>query len=109
MEIYKKKFILAYLMWLFTVITLIGGVMNFLVYKNNDCKMPVLNINTDHSEHHMTFFNNSEVQYPYLTDRHPLFNYYFSLGDIIMSISILFVIILGVWLIFVKNEGEEHD
>lgn len=67
---------------------IIGATMNFYAVLSNDCKMPVKLDYSFSDNFHKSFNDFSEVKYPILSDIFSLGIFYFSIGDLIMFISI---------------------
>lgn len=75
-----------------TMILLFGAMMNMMVIGFNDGRMPV-RLNYDMSgDNHFGYSDPSEVVLSQLSDKFIIFNVVFSLGDIIMFISLCIVV-----------------
>lgn len=72
---------------LFILIMLIGLGMNWKVIKNNNYKMPVLYENNFESKTHITYTDESEINYPFLSDRIRFIGGTWSLGDFVLAIG----------------------
>ena len=72
-------------------VLLIGVSCNLIAIKNN-YKMPVYNWKYDLSEvkFHFAYTNFSQVEYPYLTDIIPIADGIFSIGDLLIFLSLSF-------------------
>ncbi len=83
---WKRQYYFVYWIWIFNVIVILGLVMNFVAVTENSCKMP---------------FNTVTVNYYWLTDLFYLKGYFYSIGDIFMTIGLLgiFVLLLVPYLI----------
>lgn len=74
---------------LFMVIFIIGGACNFLVVTSNSGKMPVLSEYDLLTSRHFTFTEENEVNYWFLSDVFRINIVYFSLGDILVFLSLI--------------------
>ena len=69
-------------------ICIVGTTCNFKVMEENEGKMPVKNFYTENKDY-ITFYDDNEVNHPYLSDRIHMFRSIWSIGDIFMVIGII--------------------
>lgn len=69
-----------------------GAFFNILVIGFNNGKMPA-QVNFSVPYNYIAYHNDSEVNLPYLTDRIPLFNAWWSLGDLFMIWGFFIILI----------------
>lgn len=84
----------------FTICFLIGLSSNYIVIKENGCRMPVLESKLGmhlSTQRHFTFTDTSKINYPKLTDNIKINNSIYSVGDLIMWTSL---ILIGISFIF---------
>ena len=89
----------------FLIAVLFGVSFNFAVMINNQGKMPVLQEGNYSDSHHFSYLNNSEINYPYLSDIIPLFNYFWSIGDLIVLIGVTGFVLFSI--IYIKVNLKE--
>jgi hypothetical protein len=68
---------------------IIGITCNFVAVTQNKGRMPVYTCYYVDDDKYFAYENNSEVNYPILTDRFYIHNKIFSIGDLIMISSML--------------------
>lgn len=101
----------------FLFMVMIGTVMQYLVVTNNGGKMPVkvdeYYIPSFESDEHFSFENDSEVEYPYLTDRIKINHlykskkYHISPGDfLVIGFGIALCISIIIYLIMLWRSRE---
>jgi hypothetical protein len=87
------------------IFILLGGMMNLYAISLNGGKMPVLFEQKYETTHHFTYQDLWDVNYPFLTDIINLRNYLvFSVGDIIVLISLIIYIYFTIKLLSLKSE-----
>lgn len=93
----KCKFFNKYLLMMSVgiIIIICGSSLNFIAIKSNDCRMPMYQQVID-TEEYFGFWDKSEVNNFYLTDRFIVDERTFSLGDIF----IIFGVFLLLWDLF---------
>ena len=96
----------------------IGGFFNLIVVNSNDCLMPVYeptsNTSITGSETHFYFNKSTNVSFFYLSDIFKIGRLYFSLGDIILTLSFFFtagmdLILLGYYLSYRREKKDEKN
>ena len=117
-ERYEREKIMAncwFIMALAFLFVLLGSVMNFTAIESNDCKMPIYRevINSYSSDKYVGFWDKSDVDYFFLTDRFKVGEKLYSLGDLVIYIGIG-CMLLSVYLNFKlhgrirKYENKKH-
>ena len=101
-----EKFLLAIV--IFMTIFIIGGTLNLVVKKSNDCMMPVhSNYLYEEDNNHFSFQDFEEVNYPYLSDiiifKVKTKRYFLSIGDIMMLFGLAGIIINSFLYLRIKN------
>lgn len=77
---------------------LTGAFMNITVITTNDGKMPFHQDINYSSQSHFSYQNFDEIRYPYISDILRIGDNFFSVGDLIMSLSfILLLVNIGVY------------
>ena len=106
-QYWKRKYLLTYIIWIFTVITMVGLTMNFVVIANNSGKMPVKidDLPIKYIDTHFSYENNDEINYYFLADNHQIMKWRLSLGDIFMFFSLLIVVILHITVMVYDNKS----
>lgn len=75
------------------LLCLVGGFMNLTVMATNGGKMPFYDKIEFSSQSHFSFTNFSEIRYSYLADIIPIGNRILSIGDVVMSLSLILTLI----------------
>lgn len=91
---YKRLAILYQIEMIILVILIIGINFNAIVTNSNQGKMPVKNGNS--TKTHISYQNNNEVKYWYLSDIIKLPYLAMSIGDVLLYISMIGIIICGI-------------
>ena len=68
---------------------------NSIAIIENGGKIPVLSAYGFETEEHFSYQEKSEVNFPILTDKYPLFNYIYSIRDLIIFVSFGFLLIIS--------------
>lgn len=96
---YEKFKSIVFIPLVLLILSFVGALMNMSAIWKNKCRMPVYSIIYPYGEDltHFNFNNFSNVRLPYLTDIFPFFHYKYSLGDLVIFLSlfglILFLIV----------------
>lgn len=75
-----------------SILIIVGGMFNLFAIVVNDGKMPVLIDYYFEGEMHRGFTSCDEITYCYIADVLNIGNIYFSLGDIFITIGVMFVL-----------------
>lgn len=87
------RYKLLLIIFVMVSVSLLGGLLNMIVVNENGGRMPVYNHNSFYRTNtHFTFNDPDKVEYFALTDKYRIKGfYYFSLGDILMTVPLLMV------------------
>ena len=77
---------------LLVAIICVGGTLNSMAVKNNECKMPVLGVSPYITDTHVGVRDEYGINYPLLVDRFKFGVQVYSIGDflVLISFSLLF-------------------
>ena len=96
-KITKKLTIILFLEFSLIFLNLFGGYLNILVQNNNNGRMPVydksinsavgITLSYYEDDQHFSYSNPKSIKYPILSDIIPMFGNIYSIGDLIMYLS----------------------
>ena len=103
----KKKIYFLMFFLICILVVLSGSLMNIRVINSNDGKMPVKCTYCIEDREHFNYNNDSEIKYPYLSDRIKINNMVYSIGNLVMYFGFGLLIISCLFLIYMSYKEEK--
>ena len=99
-----------FIMFIGVLFIIYGAASNFAAVRTNDCRMPVYQQPVDiaDSDKYFSFWDKSEVNYFYLTDRFVVGEGVHSLGDFSLFIG-SFILLFNLFNLLIKKWTKKHE
>jgi hypothetical protein len=98
---YKRGFRFMIIVNFFVILMMIGMSMNFVVIQSNAGRMPVYGLNYETSSH-FGYEENDTIKNRFFADNFEIYGDIFSIGDLLMFISIICIILTGYIMIYTR-------
>ncbi len=106
-------FKLSFYSAIFFFIVFLGASFNVTAVEGNSCRMPVKSQSFINTDTHFAFIENWEVEYWYFSDifklRLPNHYLYYSIGDVLIVVGILYYIYLLCCIVNYKNKLKHYN
>jgi len=105
----KNKNSLVFVLMCFAYIFIIlGSRANFYVVQANDCRMPVLDITYPETSTHFPIIDKDLIDFYYLSDIFNVDRFYFSIGDLLIVLS-MFLVMLSTGILVKYKSRVEYE